>query len=230
MLGMQAGLAEDMLPIDIVDFMHVVSTLKGDLVLCLLVASLKEPLAVAKFLELAKAGENPLLCRRDYTGEELGKMLEEVAVCLHGCPNKTEVQKLIRQGVARFVGPASTLVNLGVIVMATSMEKEKHKGGQDDGEARMPPRKKRKGTKGAADETDIVVSQGCGPPTPKLGITQREYTLTHDYTALQKFIEACRCSGVQQVCCVMYPSRAMILTPSYKDEYTNLSGSCQCLL
>jgi hypothetical protein len=199
MLGIQAGLAEDMLPIDIVDFMRVVSKLEGDLVLCLLVASLKEPLAVAKFLELANAGENPLLRRRDYTGEELGKVLEEVAMCLHGCPNKTEVQKLIRQGVARFVGPASTFINLGVIVVATSLEKKNHKEGQDDGEAHAPPRKKRKGTKDAADETDIVASQGCGPPTTKLGITKREYTLTHDYTAVQKFIEACRCSGVQQV-------------------------------
>ena len=36
--------------------------------MCLLVASLKEPLATAKFLELANAGENPLLRRRDYTG------------------------------------------------------------------------------------------------------------------------------------------------------------------
>jgi hypothetical protein len=33
LLGLQAGLAEDMLPIDIVDFMSVVSTLGGDLVL-----------------------------------------------------------------------------------------------------------------------------------------------------------------------------------------------------
>jgi hypothetical protein len=168
-------------------------------VMCLIVALLKEPLATAKFLELANAGENPLLRRRDYTGEELGKVLGTVAECLDGCPNKAEVHQLSRKGVARFVGPASTLRNLGVIAVTTSLGKKNGKEEEDDEEARMPPSKKRKDTKNAAGEAALVASQGCGPPTLKLGITKREYTLTHDYAALQKLIEVCRCSGVQQV-------------------------------
>jgi hypothetical protein len=199
-----------LLPIDIVDdFMQVVSTLGGYLVLCLIVASLKEPLAIAKFLELANAGENPLVRRRDYTGEELGKVLEKVAQCLDGCPNKTAVQKLSRQsGAARVVGLASTIRNIvGVIVVTTSPEKQNSKGEQDDdGKNCMPPAKKRNGTKDTDDETARVASQGCGPPTMKLGVTKQEYTVTHDYAAVQKFIEACRCSDVQQMWLVMSSS------------------------
>jgi hypothetical protein len=169
---------------------------------------LKEPLAIAKVLELANAEENPLLRRRDYTGEELGKVLEKVAQCLDGCPNKTEVQQLSRQGVARVVGLASTIRNLvGVIVVTTSPEKQNSKGEQDDdGKNCMPPAKKRNGTKDTDDETARVASQGCGPPTMKLGVTKQEYTVTHDYAAVQKFIEACRCSDVQQMWLVMSSS------------------------
>jgi hypothetical protein len=173
----------------------------------LIVAALKEPLATAKFLELVSAGENPLLRRTDYTGEEIGKVLEKVAQCLDGCPNKTEVQQLSRQGVARFVGPASLIRSLGVIaVTTTSPENQNSTGEQDnDGKYSVPPaKKKRNGAKDAADsETARVASQGCGPQNMRLGISKREYTFTHDYTALQKFIEVCRCSDVQQVWLVM---------------------------
>jgi hypothetical protein len=202
-----------MLPVDIVDFMQVVSTLGGDLVMCLIVAALKEPLATAKFLELVNAGENPLLRRADYTGEEIGKVLEKVAQCLDGCPNKAEVQQLSRQGVARFVGPASTIRNLGVIAVTTTSPEKQNSTGEhlsrhrsdDDGKNSSVPsaKKKRKGAKDADGETARVASQGCGPPIMRLGITKREYMFTHDYAALQKFIEVCRGSDVQQVWPVM---------------------------
>jgi hypothetical protein len=185
-----------MLPIDIVDFMQVVSTLGGDLVMYLIVAALKEPLATAKFLELVSAGENPLLRRTDYTGEEIGKVLEKVAQCLDGCPNKTEVQQLSRQGVARFVGPASLIRSLGVIaVTTTSPENQNSTGEQDnDGKYSVPPAKKkeerRKGRSRQRDSPCCV----AGLWTAKYEVGHLEARV-HVHTRLHRIAEVHR--GVQ---------------------------------
>ncbi len=106
------------IPCDIVDFSSRFADYMDDLAAILVIALLKEPSAIATWVSTGVPGS--LSGRR--STEEAGKLAEALVKSLatvvrsaHTSPATREMQQLHRQGVARFMGAATTCSSLGVI-------------------------------------------------------------------------------------------------------------------
>ena len=109
--------ADAMIPCDVKNFCERYLEVRGDWVMVILLARLKEPTAVAVLLEShamhrANNGDVP------YDANHLREWLTKLAVELDGAPHAHELKQLQEGGVGRFMGSQMTLQELGIVVPA----------------------------------------------------------------------------------------------------------------
>jgi len=115
--------AEWLRPADVVDFIQHFPEVKDDICAAVILAVLKEPLATYQFINSMRA-LGPAASRGNASAGALHVALGHIMTSMDGCPNAHEVEQLARQGVSRFMGPASVARSLGVI-RKTGGEKKK---------------------------------------------------------------------------------------------------------
>ena len=113
-------LAHLLVPVDVMDFLNLHEFIQGDLAFSILIALVKAPTATrAMHMEWKRLAPG-------YDGEALYKAFEE-AIRVSASTPETEVQleQLNRQGVARFMGLATTSVHMGVLRARSGESSEK---------------------------------------------------------------------------------------------------------
>ena len=104
-----------LVPVDVSDFLTQYPFVRHDAALTVLVAFIKEPLAVNCFLEALGGPRHICANKSTPSSAELYGALEAMARRLDHAPHRTELQQLNRQGVGRFTGAATTCRFLQVI-------------------------------------------------------------------------------------------------------------------
>ena len=118
--AMAVHLATSLAPADVIDFVDSFPKVQGSLALSIVIAMVKEPTAVRTMLEF---DGGRILAAGDLTGPILHEaLIAAVRICA-STPDRPsshpgELEQLNRQGVARFLGLASTAAALGAIVKA----------------------------------------------------------------------------------------------------------------
>ena len=113
-------LAHLLVPVDVMDFLNLHEFILGDLAFTIIIALVKEPTATqVMHMEWKRLAPG-------YDGEALYKAFEE-AIRVSASTPETEVQleQLNRQGVARFMGLATTSVHMGVLRARSGESSEK---------------------------------------------------------------------------------------------------------
>ena len=112
-------LAHSLVPVDVMDFLNLHEYIQGDLAFSILIALVKEPTAT-RIMHMEWKRLAP-----GYDGAALYKVFQEaISVCASTPDTKVELEQLNRQGVARFMGLATTSVHVGVL-RASSGESSK---------------------------------------------------------------------------------------------------------
>ncbi|CAK0823373.1 unnamed protein product [Prorocentrum cordatum] len=101
-----------MMPCDVEDFVATSVILQDDVAMLILVAAIKEPLAVGALVE---AWEQ---LPAQYSGSDLRSAILRALAVADGAPHAAQLTQLHRQGVQRFFGLITTASNLGVIQRA----------------------------------------------------------------------------------------------------------------
>ncbi len=151
--------AADCMPCDMTDFLRWWPHAQHNHAIVVLLALLKEPVVCEAFM----AGLTSL--PPNFTGADLGSLLENVLRTVDGGQHKDELKQLHRQGVGRVTGAASCCRVLGLIRPTTSGQEKKRKG------------------------KDIpAASQG----KVSLGLGGREYEFTGEFGQLEDLLDITR--------------------------------------
>ncbi len=151
--------AAECMPCDLTDFLRWWPQAQHNRAIVMLLALLKEP-AVCEALMTGITRLPP-----NFTGGELGLLLEHVLRTVDGGQHKDELKQLHRQGVGRVTGAASCCRVFGLIRPTTS----------------GPPKKRRRGEIPAASQGKVL-----------LGLGGREYEFTGDYGQLEDLLKITR--------------------------------------
>ena len=158
-----------LMPCDMVDFVGWFPVIRHDLVLITWAALMKEPSAVRVLLDKAVA------LPRNYSVDDLMQCLRDVFVYASGVPHEKELEQLNRQGMARFMGVASTCRVFGIISCTPENQGQKRKSPES-----LTPRR------GAAEDKQE------GEEEYTLGLTRRGYVETHNVEHLVSMVGALR--------------------------------------
>ena len=110
-----------LVPVDVMDFLNLHEYIQGDLAFSILIALVKEPTAT-RIMHMEWKRLAP-----GYGGEALYKAFEEAIGVCASTPGVTELEQLNRQGVARFMGLATTSVHMGVLRARTRSDESSGK-------------------------------------------------------------------------------------------------------
>jgi hypothetical protein len=185
----------DLVPVDIVDMMTFAfrtQSFREDVAIQIVVALMKQPTATKVFVETC--------CEWPSTASSMAAAFEQVlsSVKVTDKTGVSEMQQLLRQGVGRFTGLASTCRLLGVI--------GKCEGGAADATAHGRHSQEKKGRRqdGASSATDVrkTPTASADAETPsasagddermQLGLGDLTYVKTCSISGLEGFVKACR--------------------------------------
>ena len=177
-----------LLPADLQDFAARSMQMEGDLALAILLALVKEPAACATLANALSKDGRPT---KDASVEAIEDALLTM-LATNSFAADTAMKQLNRQGVGRFVGPASTCRLLGLIHVLDDEEKGAPKRKPASLAPLQGPKRCRRTGKQSENSSP---RDHCQVSPLKLGLTRRKYTPTKDVSVLRRFVEWARSNG-----------------------------------